>query len=108
MQVKLSLYGADIPAGFIAGAAVKRRTIWDIAAPYALSSEDMATVQTTPAGLVDLWLTTFTNSMKGILINLFRKTKEHALQYFPDGAYVPTQDTAALVGLQPGKNILER
>jgi hypothetical protein len=108
MQVTLSLYGAEIPAGFTAGAAAKRRTIWEIAAPYALSREDMLAVQATSPGLVDLWLTTFTNSLKGILIKLFRKTKEHVRHYFPDSEYIPKADAAALVGLPSGRNILER
>ncbi len=105
MQVTLSLYGADIPVGFTAGAASKRRTIWEIAAPYALTSDDMATVQTTSPGHVDLWLTTFTNSLKGILIKLFRKTKEHARHYFPDSEYVPKAYAAALVGLPAGRKV---
>ena len=108
MQVTLSLYGADIPLAFTVTGIAKRRTIWEIAAPYALSKEDLETVGATAPAQVDLWLTSFTNSLKGILINLRRQTKVHARQYFPDGAYVPTPDAAALVGLPPGKNILGR
>ena len=108
MQVTLSLYGADLPAGFTASAAAKRRTIWEIAAPYALSSNDLETVRATAPPLFDLWLTSFTNSLKGILVNLRRQTKNHARQYFPDSAYIPTPDAGALVGLPPGKNILGR
>mmetsp|Transcript_52038 Transcript_52038/g.108692 ORF Transcript_52038/g.108692 Transcript_52038/m.108692 type:complete len:383 (-) Transcript_52038:61-1209(-) len=109
LQVAISLFGADLPTGSAISDLSRRRKIFDIAAPYVLSQDDLATVRAAPQHLVDLWLGTFTSSLKGIFLNLLSKTKATVQQsYFPSSGTVPSEENAKLVGLLPGKTILDR
>ena len=105
----MSLYGTDVPMRVTHADNIRRRKIFNIIAPYVLSQQDMSTVQETPQNLVDLWLTTFTNSQKGVIGNLYNQTKSMAKQlFFPSSGTVPAQENAALVGLRSGTTILDR
>ena len=105
----MSLYGADVPLGFTVADTNRRRKVWEIVAEYVLSEQDISTVRATPQHLVDLWLTTFTNSQKGIIANLFVQVKLlMALRFFTTSGSVPSPANAALIGLKPGATILNR
>jgi hypothetical protein len=108
-QVAISLHGPDIPVGSTISDLNRRRKIFEIAAPYVLSAGDIETVKATPQNLVDLWLSTFTSSLKGIFLNLYSQTKNVARQsYCPRSGMIPAEAHAKLVGLPPGKTILDR
>ena len=108
LQISLSLYGTDIPTGFTVTDSTRRRKVFEIVAPYVLSEKDISTVRATPQNHVDLWLTTFTNSQKGIVGNLYNTTKFMARQFFPSSGTVPSKENAAHLGLRPGTTILDR
>ena len=109
LQVTISLFGADLPLGNTMSDSLRRRKIFDIAAPYVLSEDDSSTVRAALQHLVDLWLGTFTSSLKGVFLNLCSKTKAAVQQsYFPRSGTVPSVGNAKLVGLPPGKTILDR
>ena len=109
LQISMSLYGADIPVGSTVADNNRRRKVWEIVAPYVLSEQDISTVQATPQLLVDLWLTTFTNSQKGVIGNLNNQVKLFMkLRFFQSSGSVPSPENAVLVGLQPGATILNR
>ncbi len=61
---------------------IRRSKDFEIVALYVLSKEDMNPVEATQQNLLDLWLTTFTNSLKGIIGSIFNSTKLIAWQFF--------------------------
>ena len=109
LQASMSLYGADCPLGSTIADMNRRRKVYAVISPYVMSEKDLSTVMESSPAHVDLWLGTFTQSQKGIIGNLFQKTKEKAIQFlFPKSPNVPNAKHAAGLGLSLGATILDR
>ena len=106
----LSLKGYDIPVGRTAGEKATREEVFNLIAPYFLSSEDMETIGEADQEEMALWLETFTNTQKGLLYtSLNVATKSFCIDnYFPCKGSIPTPEHAAELGLPSGKSILSR
>ena len=110
LQAMLSLKGYDIPVGRTASEKLTREEVFNLIAPYFLSSEDMETIGEADPEEMALWLETFTNTQKGLLYtSLNVATKSFCIDnYFPCKGSVPTPEHAAELGLPSGKSILSR
>ncbi len=75
----MSLYETDIATGLTNADNLRRRKIYEVIAPCGSSAEDILIVKATAQNLVDLWLTTFTNSQKGIIANFFNQNRGTAI-----------------------------
>ena len=106
----LSLKGYDIPVGRTGDEKLTREEVFNLIAPYFLSSEDMETIGEADPEEMALWLETFTNTQKGLLYtSLNVATKSFCIDnYFPCKGSIPTPEHAAELGLPSGKSILSR
>jgi len=106
----LSLKGYDIPLGRTVGERAIRQQVFDIIAPYFLSSEDMETVAGADPEEMALWLETFTATQKGLLYTTLNiAAKDYCIAtYYPSRGSIPTHEHGAELGLPAGKSILSR
>lgn len=108
-QVCLALHGPDIPMARSPLDKIRRKEVFDIIAPYTMSTDDMETFEATPERVQDLWLESFTASLKGILFtSLQRLTKYEFSKCFPSHGASPAQIHGSAVGIFPGQSILDR
>ena len=109
-QAMMSLAGYEIPLGRSTADQVLRLEVFNIIHPYCLSPEDMEIVNESDPITKILWLETFTNTQKGLLgTSLFALAKsQFRTNFFPSNGAYPASDFAAMLGLPPGKSILER
>ena len=108
-QVCLALYGPDIPMARNPLDKIRRKEIFDIVVPYTMSREDVEIFEATPERLQDLWLESFTASLKGILYTSLKKlTKDEFSKCFPSHGASPAQIHGAAVGILSGQSILDR
>ena len=106
----LSVKGYDLLLGRTVSEKAARQQVFDIVAPYFLSSEDMETVAEANPEEMAHWLETFTATQKGLVhTSLNFATKLYCIdRYFPSKGSVPTPEHAAELGLPSGKSILSR
>ena len=109
-QVMMSVAGMDLPLGKSSKDQLLRERVYNIIAPYCMSKEDMEEVEAFSERERNLWLESFTNTQKGLIFtSLFSNAKDWFRQkYFPSGGAYPASTYANLIGLPPGKSILER
>jgi hypothetical protein len=108
-QVCLALHGPDMPMARSPLDKIRRKEVFDIIAPYTMSHEDMEVFEAAPERLQDLWLESFTASLKGILFtSLQRLTKDEFSKCFPSHGASPAQIHGTAVGILPGQSILDR
>ncbi len=102
--------GYDIPLGRTVSEKALRQLVFDIIAPYFLSSEEMKTVEEADPEEMAHWLETFTSTQKGLLYTTLNITaKEYCIAtYYPPRGSIPTPEHAAELGLPAGKSILSR
>ena len=105
----MALYGPDIPLARNIVDQRKRKEIFDIIAPYSMSLDDMEIFESTPQKVQDLWLESFTASVKGMLFTGLQKlSKIEFGKCFPAHGASPAAVHGASVGLGPGQSILHR
>ena len=105
----MALYGPDIPLARNLVDQGKRKEIFDIIAPYTMSCDDIEIFKAAPQRLQDLWLESFTASLKGMLLTGLQKlTKLEFSKCFPAHGGFPAPTQAASIGLEPGQSILHR
>ena len=109
-QAMMSLVGHEIPLGRSTADQELRFEVFDIIHPYCLSPEDMEIVNGVDSMTKVLWLETFTNTQKGMLgTSLLSLAKDRfRANFFPSNGAYPATDFAEMIGLPPGKSILER
>ena len=105
----MALYGPDIPLARSPVDNAKRRQIFDIVAPYTMSTEDVQMVDAAPQRVQDLWLESFPASLKGMLFTSLQKlTKDEFGKSFPAYGAFPAPMHAEAVGLAANQTILDR
>jgi hypothetical protein len=109
-QAMMSLVGHEIPLGRSTADQELRFEVFDIIHPYCLSPEDMEIVNGVDSMTKVLWLETFTNTQKGLLgTSLFALAmSQFRTNFFPSNGAYPASDFAEMIGLPPGKSILNR
>ncbi len=111
-QAMMSRAGYEIPLGRSTADQVLRFEVFDIIHPYCLSPEDMEIVNESGPITKILWLETFTNTQKGLLgtslLRLALAKEQFRTNFFPSNGAYPASDFAEMLGLPPGKSILER
>ena len=109
-QAMMSLVGHEIPLGRSTADQELRFEVFDIIHPYCLSPEDMEIVNGVDPMTKVLWLETFTNTQKGMLgTSLLSLAKDQfRANFFPSNGAYPATDFAEMIGLPPGKSILQR
>ncbi len=88
----------------------QRNEVFEIIHPYVLLEVELVTVQRSNAGIKDLWLETFNNSLKGTMhtnININAK-HEFAGNFSPPRGALPPPNFGLFLGLEFGKSILHR
>ncbi len=106
----LSVRGCEIPLNRTTSEKAARQQVFDIIAPYFLSSEDIKTVADADQEEMALWLETFTATQKGLLyttLNIAAKEYCIATCFLPNGS-IPAPEHAAQLGLPAGKSFLSR
>ena len=105
----MALYGYDVPYSKKAVDVERRAKIFDIISPYCLSQSDLKELSQYPENIREMWLQTFTNSQKVMVMSkLLMYTKDDFLGFFPSKASLPSTDLGQMVGLGPGESILHR
>ena len=105
----MSLHGWQVPCGKRPEDAERRREVFDIAAKYCMSVEDIQTVAQSPEKMQDLWFESFANSNK-ILVHesLQKNAKSYFLRFFPSFGGAASRGLGAMLGLESGQTILDR
>ena len=109
-QAMMSVVGHEIPLGKSSEDQILRDRIFNMIAPYCLSTEDMEELETFSKREIDVWLQSFTNTQKGVIFtSLLSNAKElFRKKYFPSAGTCPASANAELLGLPAGHTILER
>jgi hypothetical protein len=109
-QAMMSVVGHEIPLGKSSEDQILRDRIFQMIAPYCLSTEDMEELDTFSKREMDVWLQSFTNTQKGVIFtSLLSNAKElFRKKYFPSTGACPASANAELLGLPAGHTILER
>ena len=109
-QAMMSVVGHELPLGKSSEDQILRDRIFNLIAPYCLSTEDMEEVETFSRREMDVWLQSFTNTQKGVIFtSLLSNAKEwFRKKYFPSAGAYPATSYAELLGLPAGRSILER
>jgi hypothetical protein len=105
----MSLHGWQVPCGKRADEAARRKEVFDIAAPYCMSEDDILEVGQSPEKLQDLWFESFANSNRVLVHESLQKlAKSHFLRYFPSFGNATSRSVGAMLGLEAGQTILDR
>ena len=109
-QAMMSVVGHEIPLGKSSEDLILRDRIFNMIAPYCLSTEDMEELETFSKREIDVWLQSFTNTQQGVIFtSLLSNAKEwFRKKYFPSAGAYPASAYAELLGLPAGHTILER
>ena len=109
-QAMMSVVGHELPLGKSSEDQILRDRIFNLIAPYCLSTEDMEELETFSRREMDVWLQSFTNTQKGVIFtSLLSNAKElFRKKYFPSTGAYPATANAELLGLPAGHTILER
>jgi hypothetical protein len=76
-QAMMSVVGHELPLGKSSEDQILRDRIFNLIAPYCLSTEDMEEVETFSRREMDVWLQSFTNTQKGVIFtSLLSNAKE--------------------------------
>ena len=87
VQVTLALYEGDIPSGQNPDANHKRKAVYDIISTYIFSPQEIKIVAEAPQKQFDLWLKSFTASLKGVRKLLEKMTElEYSKCFSPFGS----------------------
>jgi len=108
VQVTLALYGGDIPTGRNPDANLKRKAVYDIISPYIFSPQEIEIVAEAPQKQFDLWLESFTASLKGVRKSLEKMTKSEYSKCSPPYGASPARIHGDSVGMPPHSTILDR
>ncbi len=107
----MSVVGHELPLGKSTEDQILRDRIFNMIAPYCLSTEDMEDLETFSERERDVWLQSFTNTQKGVIFtSLLSNAKEwfRKKKKFPSAGAYPATSYAELLGLPAGHTILER
>ena len=106
----MSLFGWQVPCGKRVEEVASRKEVYDIAAPYCLSAEDMLEVAQHPDKMQDLWFESFAKSNQVLVhVSLQKLAKSFfGARIFPPHGGAASQKVGTMLGLESGRTILDR
>jgi hypothetical protein len=109
LQSTMSVVDHEIPLGKSSEGQILRDHIFNMVAPYYLSTDDMEEVGTISKGQIDVLLESFTNTQKGVIYTSFLTNAKNWVRqkYFPSGGGYPPSSYTELLRLPPCKTMLE-